>query len=575
MGVVLAARDTTLGREVAVKLIRPSFLARASIRERFAREGQAIARFTHPSIARIFEVGYEDSIPYLVMERIEGCTLAEVLDGAATRYAGRPLGRRTGQDFLDCVRDASPGASPRGGNGPSPSNEDGPSDPSDSIPPLVPPLFEGSWAQVCVRIVRAVAEGLDHAHAAGVVHRDVKASNILITPGGRVALIDFGLAHLDSAATLTATGSRLGSLPYTAPECLQADRNPDSVSDVYSLGVVAYELLSLGLPFRAQSEAGLVQQILQGPQRSLAQQHSDWPHPVSAMVMQALRKDPQRRTPSANALAHNASRALHGKQPIPHGDGPLAIVRSRWQSHPRMTLATLLATGLLIALPTWILSVQARGAERVAQASALSWQRLALALEATANLREALPSSPVIEGTALEALRDQVLADLAPIEQRILQERGALPLNHLVLAQEQTQLPSHPAFVHDGTSDAAPDAAALAAAQAWLDENPTPGVEPAESAEQHVRALWGVRLASGRSVEVDRLSIELLQWLAKDAQVRGESGEASRLRRNALERIRSLQTALPGSVWLRARERELTQDPETPLEELPIQGESQ
>ena len=125
--------------------------------------------------------------------------------------------------------------------------------------------FEGQWATCCVRLARQVSEALEHAHARGVVHRDVKPSNLMVTATGRVMLLDFGIAHDDDAEAMTRTDQQPGSLPYMAPEQLDETIGPVGPrTDVYALGVTLYEMLTLGRPYRGESGDATRRLILDG-----------------------------------------------------------------------------------------------------------------------------------------------------------------------------------------------------------------------------------------------------------------------------------------------------------------------
>ncbi|QDV07826.1 Serine/threonine-protein kinase PrkC [Planctomycetes bacterium Poly30] len=173
------------------------------------REAAALERLDHPTIARFLAAGESDGLPYLVSEYIEGTSLA-----AAIRALGSvPSGDLVGADL---------GRSLELGEG-------------------LPSIFEGRYDQAAARIAREVARALAHAHARGIVHRDDKPSNIMLLGDGRVVLVDFGLASLENADALTASGQRVGSLPYMAPEDLRGDGEPGPATDIYALGVTLHE----------------------------------------------------------------------------------------------------------------------------------------------------------------------------------------------------------------------------------------------------------------------------------------------------------------------------------------------
>lgn len=403
MGLVYLARDTVLDREVAIKLIRPELVASASLRERFTRESRAVARLQHPAVGRIFDAGETAGFPFMAMEYIHGCTLARVLDA----LDGRAPERLTGRDLQSCVEALS------GNGGGEPLGDTVPTDSLRSV------LFGGTWSEACIRIGLAVAEGLSSAHASGVLHRDIKASNVMITPGGRVVLIDFGLAQLDSAAKLTTTGGRVGSLPYIPPERFVGGASAAESADLYGLGVLLYELLTLRLPFRASSESALVKLIARSQPEPLRSINPAVPPLIRDAAERAMRRDPARRPPSAADYAVDLSRVLAGKPPLPHGDGPIAVLLSQWRAQPVITAALAACTLLLLFLPAALLSVKAKAAERSAQSKHQSFARLGLALRAADDLQHSLPITDVIEGTPVGQLRTDVLEELVELRAAI------------------------------------------------------------------------------------------------------------------------------------------------------------
>ena len=162
MGVVYEAVQESLGRTVALKLIRPEHLYFARSRERFRRETDAVARLAHPGIVSIYTVGEAQGTPYFAMEMIHGATLAQVLD----QVAGLAPESLLGEDLRAAVVAMAP-------------------DEAGSPTEAASELFSGTWAQVCTRVILRMAEALAHAHGRGVLHRDIKPSNVLVDRDGR------------------------------------------------------------------------------------------------------------------------------------------------------------------------------------------------------------------------------------------------------------------------------------------------------------------------------------------------------------------------------------------------------
>ncbi|MEZ5965623.1 MAG: serine/threonine-protein kinase [Planctomycetota bacterium] len=235
MGVVFLAEQARLRREVALKLMRADLVWVEGAKERLLREVQAVAGLNHPAIVKVYDVGDHGDRPYYSMEVVAGLTLADVID----RFRGSDPATLRGSDLLAALRTG------------------------DDAAVIDDNLFAGSWAQVALRVIQRVAGALAHAHERGIVHRDVKPSNVMLTGDGRVVLLDFGLAQMPGTPRITRTGAVLGSLAYMSPE--QLGRLPvDQRTDVYSLGVTLYEMLTLRSAFAEQDPSGIEWRILQG-----------------------------------------------------------------------------------------------------------------------------------------------------------------------------------------------------------------------------------------------------------------------------------------------------------------------
>jgi eukaryotic-like serine/threonine-protein kinase len=242
MGEVWAARDLLLDRPVAVKVLGGALAGDGRSAERLRREARAAGRLDHPNIARVLDLGEQDGRPYLVMELLEGESLAARIDRA------------------------------------------GPMAPAEAA-----------------RVVAAVADALQAAHAAGVVHRDVKPGNVFLTSAGEVKVLDFGIASAAGEPDLT-TGDLLGTAAYLAPE-RALGRPATPAADLYSLGVVLYELLAGRRPFQGGSDVELAMAQVNARPAPLALVAPATPPALAAACEHALAKDPAARPPSPGSCA--------------------------------------------------------------------------------------------------------------------------------------------------------------------------------------------------------------------------------------------------------------------------------
>jgi eukaryotic-like serine/threonine-protein kinase len=266
MGTVHRAVDTHLGRPVAVKILKRVLADDATFLERFRREARAAAVISHPGVARVYDYGERSSEPFIVMELVDGDTLAQ-------RIA-------------------------RGG-----------------------PL---PW-QHAFAIAEQVAAALSAAHTHGVVHRDVKPANILIDRAGRVKVTDFGIARAARATTLTRPGMVLGSANYVAPE--QAQGNPvGPAADLYSLGCVLFESVTGTTPYQGRSAVAIATQHVSAPVPDPRDHVADLPEPAARLIMRSLGKQPGDRFPSAASMAAALRDARLGRDPsAPSDDQTVAL----------------------------------------------------------------------------------------------------------------------------------------------------------------------------------------------------------------------------------------------------------
>ena len=220
-GVVLRARHTEFDRAIALKLLLDSDRVGG---RRFEQEARVLAQLKHPNLPRVFDLGVERGVPYMAMKFIEGQTLAEVIEAE----------KRDGHEWS---RDSSSGDSASGSR----------------------TSVHLSRSKQIARVGRDVARALEAAHAAGVLHRDIKPGNLILDDDGKIWVTDFGLAKVEHADDLTQSGSLLGTPRYMAPEAIEGWADPRT--DVYGVGVSLYELLTGEPPFSGESRAELLRHI--------------------------------------------------------------------------------------------------------------------------------------------------------------------------------------------------------------------------------------------------------------------------------------------------------------------------
>jgi hypothetical protein len=259
MGTVFAATDERLGRSVAVKLLKDALAQDARFIERFRREARSAASLSHPKIASVYDYGSDALHHFIVMEHAPGRDLARLL------------------------------------------REEGPLEPSRAV-----------------AIAAQVGEALGAAHDVKMVHRDIKPANIIVDENDNVKVTDFGIARASGDSTLTATGSMLGTAHYLSPEQASGGKI-EPPSDVYSLGIVLYEMLTNSVPFTGDSAVAVAMRHLKDEVPAPGELQDGIPREVDALVKGATAKDPARRYANGREFSEAADITATGETTAPHG----------------------------------------------------------------------------------------------------------------------------------------------------------------------------------------------------------------------------------------------------------------
>ena len=270
MGVVYRARDASLGRVVALKMLSADLGAEEELHQRFQREAEAIGRLSHPNIVTVYDVGESSGQLYMAMELLEGDDLRSLIEKrAAIAFADR------------------------------------------------------------VRILIQICTGLAYAHSRGVVHRDIKPANILVGSDGRAKILDFGLARVSARSTITRRGVILGTPDYMAPEQAMG-KGVDRRSDVFSAGAVFYEFLTLEKPFKGKTLHAVLYQIISDDPEPVLTVNPEVPVRLASIVHRMLRKDPDLRYGAMEDVArdlseiHAALRSSGGRSTLPVPASPVS-----------------------------------------------------------------------------------------------------------------------------------------------------------------------------------------------------------------------------------------------------------
>ncbi|MCC4908675.1 Stk1 family PASTA domain-containing Ser/Thr kinase [Microbacterium sp. cx-59] len=385
MASVYRGYDVTLGREVALKILKGELAEDAAFRTRFRLEAQAASRMAHPAIVRVFDAGEGTEtapdgsvhpVPFIVMELVHGALLKDVI-------------------------------------------AEGPMSPADAV-----------------RYTDGILEALEYSHRAGVVHRDIKPGNVMVTPTGQVKVMDFGIARAvsDSSSTVAETTTILGTAAYFSPE--QAKGEPvDARADLYSTGVVLYEMLTGRQPFRGETPVAVAYQHVSETPTPPSEIVDDLPRGLDAVVLRALAKDPYQRYQDAPTFRAAVEEGLTGRAPSKRKVG--ALTSELYGANPRQAAETArslrqLSTDttmrrtqagppvawiwsgvavlavLLISVLFWVLTIRPNdnvpdSARIVPDVSTMTYERAVDVLEGDdlVAVRQAVPDEQIAEGNVV------------------------------------------------------------------------------------------------------------------------------------------------------------------------------
>ncbi len=371
MGVVYEATQLSLNRTVALKVLPYAGVLDSKRLQRFKNEAQAAAQLQHPHIVPVYFVGCERSVHFYAMQLIEGRPLSEII---ADMRGGRTEGASAETESLHSNGST---ARERGKRRTKVDKADNSSTPWSSDDSRRRRPFFNSMAKLGLQAAR----GLDHAHSIGILHRDVKPSNMLVDSDGHLWVSDFGLARFADDSNLTTTGDILGTLAYMSPEATRGQPAAvDQRTDIYSLGASLYQMLTFRHVFPETNKAALVGKIANDEPRSLRSHNPSIPVDLETIILKALAKEPTERYTTAGEMADDLQRFIEEK-PIKARCPSLMDRAVKWSRRHKTLVA---ATAIILLLTTIgslaiaMITVQARA--KTARALEQSEGSLAIAL---------------------------------------------------------------------------------------------------------------------------------------------------------------------------------------------------
>jgi serine/threonine protein kinase/Flp pilus assembly protein TadD len=349
MGVVYQARQLSLNRKVALKVLSAELGLTPKAVEHFHREAIAARKLRHTNIVPLYMTGQQDGTRFYAMELIEGPSLDEVI--RHSRQSAR-------KDLVTPRASAADGQAATGAYVPSGTSVKG----AGTL--LTSSSFhsDSHYFDTVATMIAGVADALDYAHKQGVIHGDIKPSNLMLSPDGRLEINDFGLARMLEQPGMTLTGKFVGTPRYLSPEQIAVGRLPlDHRTDIYSLGATLYELLTLQPPFTGERRDPLLAQIMHQEPKPPRRLNRKVPVDLETICLKALDKDPDRRYQTAGAMAEDLRRYVKRCAIAARRTGPIRKAYKWVVRHPALA-ATLAGLLLLLGIERFF-AIQAQIAE--------------------------------------------------------------------------------------------------------------------------------------------------------------------------------------------------------------------
>jgi len=344
MGIVYQAVQVSLNRRVALKVLPPGLtLNQEAAVERFHREAQAAAKLHHTNIVAIYAEGEENGTCYYAMEMIEGQSLDQIIDD----FRAAKGDKSAQEDFISMENGVT-----------CEEPESAEAVRSDTKTALS--LSRGGSLQrhydTIARLIADVADALAYTHSKGIIHRDVKPSNLMLGKDGRLSLMDFGVARMLEDQGITITGSFIGTPHYMSPEQIRGGGNkPDHRTDIYSLGVTLYELLTLKLPFAGDNQEQIITQILGKEPRRPRQLDDRIPVDLETICCKAIEKEANRRYQTAGEFAEDLRRYINRYTIRAKRSGPIDRIAKFVRRHkvPVAMAAGIFLASIIAGIATW------------------------------------------------------------------------------------------------------------------------------------------------------------------------------------------------------------------------------